>query len=177
MKLLLVALAPGSINHIANIVKGYAIAVGVAFAMWFVWQWWKTRQNEAQTERSVRARSAWARQLELALAHPELGEPMLGSHGSAGEAQRYRTYVAHLLATADEILALEPTDAWRQTLIRHLAPHRSYIASQERVEALYRDQQQWARRAILNVAGMGKFSSDRTISEYAEKIWGAKPVL
>ncbi|MDH4234667.1 MAG: glycogen/starch/alpha-glucan phosphorylase, partial [Gallionella sp.] len=58
-----------------------------------------------------------------------------------------------------------------------LADYASYIASQERVEALYRDQQQWTRRAILNVAGMGKFSSDRTISEYAEKIWGAKPVL
>jgi len=58
-----------------------------------------------------------------------------------------------------------------------LADYASYIAAQERVESLYRDQQQWTRRAILNVAGMGKFSSDRTISEYAEKIWGAKPVL
>jgi starch phosphorylase len=58
-----------------------------------------------------------------------------------------------------------------------LADYVSYIAAQERVETLYRDQQQWTRRAILNVAGMGKFSSDRTISEYAEKIWGAKPVL
>jgi starch phosphorylase len=58
-----------------------------------------------------------------------------------------------------------------------LADYAAYIATQERVEKLYRDQQQWTRRAILNVAAMGKFSSDRTISEYAEKIWGAKPVL
>ena len=58
-----------------------------------------------------------------------------------------------------------------------LADYAAYITAQQRAETLYRDQQQWTRRAILNVAGMGKFSSDRTISEYAEKIWGAKPVL
>ena len=58
-----------------------------------------------------------------------------------------------------------------------LADYASYVASQERVDVLYRDSAQWIRRSILNVAGMGKFSSDRTINEYAEKIWGAKPVL
>jgi starch phosphorylase len=58
-----------------------------------------------------------------------------------------------------------------------LADYADYIATQERVEALFRDQQQWTRRAILNVAGMGKFSSDRTICEYAGKIWGTRPVL
>ncbi len=58
-----------------------------------------------------------------------------------------------------------------------LADYSAYIAAQERVDALYGDQKQWTRRAILNVAGMGKFSSDRTIAEYAEKIWAAKAVL
>ena len=55
-----------------------------------------------------------------------------------------------------------------------LADYASYIACQDRVDALYRDQEEWARRSILNVAGMGKFSSDRTIREYAERIWGLK---
>ncbi|HEY0664679.1 MAG TPA: glycogen/starch/alpha-glucan phosphorylase [Gallionella sp.] len=58
-----------------------------------------------------------------------------------------------------------------------LADYAAYIAAQERVEQLYRDATRWTRCAILNVAGMGKFSSDRTIHEYAENIWGAKPVL
>ncbi len=57
-----------------------------------------------------------------------------------------------------------------------LADYASYVSCQERVDALYRDQEEWARRAILNVAGMGKFSSDRAIGEYAEKIWNVKPV-
>jgi starch phosphorylase len=55
-----------------------------------------------------------------------------------------------------------------------LRDYASYKASQERVDALYLDQEEWSRRAILNVAGMGKFSSDRTIKEYAEKIWDVK---
>ncbi len=57
-----------------------------------------------------------------------------------------------------------------------LADYASYVACQERVDALYRDPGEWARRAILNVAGMGQFSSDRTIGEYADRIWGVKPV-
>jgi starch phosphorylase len=55
------------------------------------------------------------------------------------------------------------------------ADYASYIACQERVDALYQDPEEWSRRAVLNVAGMGKFSSDRTIREYADRIWGVKP--
>jgi starch phosphorylase len=57
-----------------------------------------------------------------------------------------------------------------------LADYGSYIKAQDAVDALYRDREAWSRRAILNVAGMGKFSSDRSIHEYAEKIWNVKPV-
>ena len=56
------------------------------------------------------------------------------------------------------------------------ADYESYVASQERVSGTYRDPEAWTRMSILNVAGMGKFSTDRTIREYAEEIWGVKPV-
>ena len=52
-----------------------------------------------------------------------------------------------------------------------LADYASYVGCQERVSALYTDRDEWARRAILNTAAMGKFSSDRTITEYAMDIW------
>jgi starch phosphorylase len=55
-----------------------------------------------------------------------------------------------------------------------LADYASYVACQERVGKLYRDREEWTRRAVLNTAGMGKFSSDRTIAEYARDIWGVK---
>jgi starch phosphorylase len=57
-----------------------------------------------------------------------------------------------------------------------LADFPRYIECQERVERLYRNPFEWTRRCILNVAAMGKFSSDRTIAEYARDIWGVKPV-
>ena len=55
-----------------------------------------------------------------------------------------------------------------------MADYVSYIACQEEVSELYRDRYEWARRSILNAAGMGKFSSDRTIAEYARDIWGVE---
>lgn len=131
MRMLAVVMAPGSINHIANIVKGYAIAVGVVFAIWIVWQWWKARTVELAADRAARAKGVWSRHLALALQHPELAEPMLGSLSSAAEVARYRTFVAGLLSSADEILGLEDTDAWRATILRRLAAHRSYLASAE----------------------------------------------
>ncbi|MCP5515310.1 MAG: glycogen/starch/alpha-glucan phosphorylase [Spirochaetales bacterium] len=57
-----------------------------------------------------------------------------------------------------------------------LADYQSYIDSQRQVEELYFDRSGWNTKSVLNVAKSGKFSSDRTIEEYAKDIWGAKPV-
>jgi starch phosphorylase len=52
-----------------------------------------------------------------------------------------------------------------------LADYRKYVEKQEEVEANYRDEFDWNRKAIINVANMGHFSSDRSIKDYCERIW------
>ncbi|MFA6823140.1 MAG: glycogen/starch/alpha-glucan phosphorylase [Geobacter sp.] len=56
-----------------------------------------------------------------------------------------------------------------------LADFDAYLDAQAEVDRLYMNPEQWARKSILNTAGMGKFSSDRTIAEYADDIWGIEP--
>jgi starch phosphorylase len=94
----------------------------------------------------------------------KLALDMIGSgYFSPDRADRFQSIVRNLTQGGDQYFLL--------------ADYAAYIAAQDRVGALYHDQSQWTKRAILNVAGMGKFSSDRTIGEYAEKIWGAKSVI
>ncbi|MBT8380553.1 MAG: glycogen/starch/alpha-glucan phosphorylase [Ignavibacteria bacterium] len=57
-----------------------------------------------------------------------------------------------------------------------LADYQSYIDTQDKVSKLYENVDEWTTKSILNVARVGKFSSDRSIGEYAEKIWKVKPV-
>ncbi len=84
-----------------------------------------------------------------------------GGAFSSDEPARYRGLVDSLLWGGDHYLLL--------------ADYESYVATQLKVDALYRDPGQWAERAIANVAGMGPFSSDRTIRAYAREIWGIVP--
>ncbi|KAE8607850.1 hypothetical protein XENTR_v10011305 [Xenopus tropicalis] len=55
------------------------------------------------------------------------------------------------------------------------ADYEDYIKSQEKVNALYKNPKEWTRKVIHNIAGSGKFSSDRTIAQYAREIWGVEP--
>lgn len=57
-----------------------------------------------------------------------------------------------------------------------LADYESYIKTQEAVNELYCNKKEWTKKSLLNIARMGKFSSDRSIMEYAKHIWNVKPV-
>jgi starch phosphorylase len=81
---------------------------------------------------------------------------------SPGEPWLFRPIVESLLNGGDPYLVL--------------ADFAAYCTCQDEVERAYRDPARWTRMAILNVARTGKFSSDRTIREYAEQIWGVEPV-
>jgi len=81
---------------------------------------------------------------------------------SPGEPRLFQPIVDSLLNGGDQYMLL--------------ADFASYIACQEEVSRVYRDQEKWSKMAIINVARSGKFSSDRTIEQYADEIWKVKPV-
>ena len=89
-------------------------------------------------------------------------DAIAGDTFSHGEPGRYRALVDSLLWGGDPYMLL--------------ADYAAYMAAQERVDALYRRPAEWNAKAIVNVAGMGPFSSDRTIRDYAAHIWRVQPV-
>jgi glycogen phosphorylase len=58
-----------------------------------------------------------------------------------------------------------------------LADFDAYAAAQQRVDALFANPDEWTRKSVINALSMGPFSSDRSVREYADNIWGIKPVL
>ncbi|CAN7631658.1 glycogen/starch/alpha-glucan phosphorylase [Pseudorhodoferax sp. LjRoot39] len=88
-------------------------------------------------------------------------DAITGGQFSPEEPGRYRGLVDALLWGGDHYMLL--------------ADYASYVATQGKVDALYREPAAWCQRAIANVAGMGVFSSDRTIREYARQIWRIEP--
>ena len=78
-------------------------------------------------------------------------------------------------ALYDSLLNTKNTDRADRYFI--LADFRSYADAQKRVEAAYRDEKGWAKKALLNTACSGKFTSDRTIQEYVDDIWHLDKVI
>ncbi len=86
-----------------------------------------------------------------------------GGYFSPDEPARFQPVVDNLLNNGDHYMLL--------------ADYRSYVDTQTQAAQLYTQRGEWAQKAIINVASMGRFSSDRTIAEYAQKIWGVKAVV
>jgi starch phosphorylase len=107
----------------------------------------------ALKEKGYNPRDYYARQQELKLAI----DMIAGGTFSPEAPDIFKPIVDTLLNQGDSYLVLTDFAA--------------YVACQEEVGRLYLDQDEWARRTILNTAAMGKFSSDRAIAEYASEIW------
>ena len=90
-------------------------------------------------------------------------DSIASGHFSRGDKDIFRPIVAKLLSSRDEYV--------------HLADFDSYVETQQQVDIEYKDRATWNRKALLNIARMGKFSSDRTVSEYAREIWKIKPAV
>jgi starch phosphorylase len=90
-------------------------------------------------------------------------DSIAAGHFSRGDKDIFRPIVANLLSVRDEYV--------------HLADLPAYVETQKAVDAAYRDRAKWNRMSLLNIARMGKFSSDRTIAEYARDIWDVRPAV
>jgi glycogen phosphorylase len=103
---------------------------------------------------------------EIVAANPELAATLdLIRKGafSVGNAESANMIVDRLTSDGEPFLVLADFEA--------------YCAAQDKVDALYRQPEEWSRRAVLNTVGMGPFSSDRSVREYADRIWNIRSVI
>jgi starch phosphorylase len=117
-------------------------------------------------EQAVAARAAGYRPRLVLERNPELREALElidSGHFSPSDRDSAKPVVSRLLEDGEPFLVL--------------ADFASYAAAQDRVDALYRQPEEWSRAAALNCLNMGYFSSDRSVREYADRIWDVRPVL
>jgi starch phosphorylase len=119
----------------------------------------QAHEVEALRQRGYRPRDRYEQDPELRRALDMIGN----GYFSPEEPERYRPVIDSLLGTGgDRFMVLED--------------FRAYLDCYATVDHGYRDPPRWTRRAVLNTAMMGHFASDRTVRDYAEKVWGVSPV-
>lgn len=150
---LLVVLAPGSLNHIANIVKGYAIAIGVAFGIAIVWIWYKHAIDSARVARETRAKEIYGQYLAIAMANPALAQPGALGSGTTVQRAQYEWFVGYFLNAAEQILLFDPSPAWRAVLRQHIGLHQELLASDAFRSGIYQTMSPALRELIDTASG------------------------
>jgi starch phosphorylase len=101
---------------------------------------------------------------EIVAANPELANTLdMIRNGAFGEGDHARLIVDRLTSDGEPFLVL--------------ADFAAYCEAQDRVDEIYRNHEEWSRKAVLNTMSMGPFSSDRSIREYADRIWKIRSVM
>jgi starch phosphorylase len=115
--------------------------------------------EEAEYEKKCKSRKPWQVYENNPAVH-EIIDAIGSGAFSNGDTELFQPLVNDLLSENDPYLLLLDLE--------------SYLQCQQLVGEVYADRSVWTKRSILNVARIGKFSSDRTIKEYAQEIWGVK---
>lgn len=110
----------------ANALKGYMLALGVAFGIYMIVLWWRSSQAARRRDNEAKARSVYAAYLLKAM---ELQDFVSPASPDPRARVRYPTFVTYLATVADEILLLCPTPEWEAVVLAELKPHAVYLAS------------------------------------------------
>jgi starch phosphorylase len=92
-----------------------------------------------------------------------LRAPWISGHFSPDRPNDARLVVDRLLSPGEPFLVL--------------ADYAAYVKAQDQVDALYALEDRWSHKAVINCLNMGYFSSDRSVREYAERIWAVRPAI
>lgn len=115
----------------ANALKGYMLALGVAFGIVMIVLWWRASRAALRRDNEAKARGILAAYLLRSVELGEIARPPPAAEARAVRDTRYSTFVCYLVTVADQILILCLTASWEERLRPHLAPHRALLASAE----------------------------------------------
>jgi hypothetical protein len=128
-----------TLYQFSNMVKGFALALGVLVAVVVALAWWRRSAAASQIAAQAQAQRVYANYLLQAMQHPDLARPRPEELGKPRVKAQYHWFVGYLLSTAEEILLVDATPTWRETIVRQLAPHRAYLCQPAFRDGPYRN--------------------------------------
>lgn len=137
----------------ASVLKVYG-AMGIAGAAAAgSYALWRGRRAAARCAREVEAKRVYASYLLQAMQHPELARPGPVDAAKGRQRAQYQWFVGYLLTVCEEILLIDPSPAWSETLSRQLAPHRAFLVNPAFLDGPYRGLTREVRQLIVSVTG------------------------